>query len=236
MYEINFAINSDWVRLNVGGKIFQTTKDTLSRHPDSFLARLVNGELSSDKDETGAFLIDRSYEHFDTILNYLRTGVVNFDRSEKIMKELSCEADFYGLQALVQEDNNPVRSNHTEAITLCADHDTNKVYDNVCHYGTICFSEPQEDYEVLQALRDRTQLQFKLVHNGRYDISGITLEDRLEIYTILRGFGFVQKSDSTCYDGFPKCWKFILKPTANRTEAITICDTIKWPSSEFCYL
>ncbi|KAI1690722.1 BTB/POZ domain-containing protein [Ditylenchus destructor] len=48
----NSAPKDDWVRLNVGGKVFQTTKDTLSRYPDTFLARLVNGGLSSDKNRS----------------------------------------------------------------------------------------------------------------------------------------------------------------------------------------
>ncbi|KAI1695797.1 BTB/POZ domain-containing protein [Ditylenchus destructor] len=218
--------NSDLVRLNVGGKTFQTSKDTLSRYPESFLARLVNGALSSEKDETGAFLIDRDPQHFRVILNYLRNGELVMDRNEIAVKELLREADFYGLHALVEEINNPIRSYRTEVITLCTNHDndshnstTNKVY------GTICFSEPQEDYKVLQALRDRTQLQFKLVRKGRYDICDLTLDGLMEIQTILRGFGFVQESYETDYDGFRKCWKFILQPTALRTEAITICDS-----------
>ncbi|KAI1707658.1 BTB/POZ domain-containing protein [Ditylenchus destructor] len=99
----NSKPNSDWVRLNVGGKTFQTTKSTLSSHPESFLARLVNGDLPSDKDKSGAFLIDRSYEHFDSILNYFRNRVVNLDRNEKAMKDLLCEADFYNVQPLVNE-------------------------------------------------------------------------------------------------------------------------------------
>ncbi|KAI1713336.1 BTB/POZ domain-containing protein [Ditylenchus destructor] len=226
MSEINFGKNSNWVRLNVGGKVFQTTKDTLTRHPDTLLARLVNGELSSDKDETGAILIDRSYEHFDTILNYLRTGVLNFDRSENATKELLCEADFYGLQALIEEINKPVRSNHTEAITLCTNHDEEDV-SGINASGTICFSEPQDDYKVLQALRDRTQLQFKLVSTRQHDIDDLTHESLLEIQTILRGFGFVQESFGTDYYGFRKCWQFVLQPTANRTEAITICKKSK---------
>ncbi|KAI1713318.1 BTB/POZ domain-containing protein [Ditylenchus destructor] len=212
MSEINFGKISDWVRLNVGGKVFQTTKDTLTRYPDSFLARLVNAELSSVKDETGAILIDRSYEHFHTILNYLRTSVLNFDRSENATKELLSEADFYGLQSLVDEINEPVRSNH---IALCTSHNLDRA-DTINGSGSIFFSEPEEDYKVLQALRDRTQLQFKL-----------------EIQTILRGFGFVQESYETDYDGFPQCWKYILQPATNRTEAITICERDKPDVSQY---
>lgn len=42
--------SNQWVRLNVGGTCFLTTKTTLSRDPNSFLARLVqDSELISDK-------------------------------------------------------------------------------------------------------------------------------------------------------------------------------------------
>lgn len=42
--------SNQWVRLNVGGTCFLTTKTTLSRDPNSFLARLIqDGELISDK-------------------------------------------------------------------------------------------------------------------------------------------------------------------------------------------
>ncbi|KAI1702978.1 BTB/POZ domain-containing protein [Ditylenchus destructor] len=99
----NSAPKDEWVRLNVGGKVFQTTKDTLSRYPDTFLARLVNGGLSSDKDESGAYLIDADPEHFRTILNYLRRGTVTLDASKVILGDLLREADFFNIEPLVIE-------------------------------------------------------------------------------------------------------------------------------------
>lgn len=42
--------SNQWVRLNVGGTCFLTTKTTLSRDPNSFLARLIqDSDLISDK-------------------------------------------------------------------------------------------------------------------------------------------------------------------------------------------
>jgi len=91
-----------WVTLNVGGTHFLTTKTTLSRDPNSFLYRLVqdNSDLISEKDDTGAYLIDRDPTYFSPILNYLRHGklVINKGISEEGVLE---EAEFYNIVELI---------------------------------------------------------------------------------------------------------------------------------------
>merc|ERR1712088_98453 len=54
-------LRKEWVRLNVGGTMFLTTKTTLCKDPKSFLYRICqeDSDLNSEKDETGAYLIDR---------------------------------------------------------------------------------------------------------------------------------------------------------------------------------
>lgn len=99
-YTVN--VNKQWVKLNVGGTCFQTTKTTLSRDPNSFLYRLVqeDSDLISDKDETGAYLIDRDPSYFSPILNYLRHGklVINNGLAEEGILE---EAEFYNIAELI---------------------------------------------------------------------------------------------------------------------------------------
>ncbi|XP_012271691.1 BTB/POZ domain-containing protein KCTD5 isoform X2 [Orussus abietinus] len=95
--------NDQWVRLNVGGMYFLTAKTTLARDPNSFLYRLCqeDSDLISDRDETGAYLIDRDPTYFSPVLNYLRHGklVINKDLAEEGVLE---EAEFYNITELIR--------------------------------------------------------------------------------------------------------------------------------------
>ena len=44
-------LRKEWVRLNVGGRVFTTSRATLTKDPQSFLARIAleDTELGSDK-------------------------------------------------------------------------------------------------------------------------------------------------------------------------------------------
>ena len=41
----NCLSNSEWVKLNVGGTVFLTTRTTLTKDPGSLLSKLVNEEM-----------------------------------------------------------------------------------------------------------------------------------------------------------------------------------------------
>lgn len=92
------------VRLNVGGKRFTTSLQTLTRDPNSMLAAMFSGrhkvETSTDD---GSFFIDRDGTYFRFILNYLRDGKLVLPESPKFLKELEAEARFYQLQEVQGE-------------------------------------------------------------------------------------------------------------------------------------
>jgi len=96
--------NREWIKLNVGGTYFLTTRATLCKDPNSFFSRLCQElpqpQLHTDKDESGAFLIDRDPAYFGPVLNYLRHGKLVMDNGlaeEGVLEE----AEFYNLPDLV---------------------------------------------------------------------------------------------------------------------------------------
>jgi len=70
------------VELNVGGEIFVTLRDTLTRRPGTYLADLMSGNIPAVKDSKGRYFIDRDPTHFRTVLNCLRgsTGTLDADK------------------------------------------------------------------------------------------------------------------------------------------------------------
>lgn len=85
-----------YISLNIGGKIFQTTKETLQNVKNSLLASIVEDE-SMNLDEE--IYIDRSPALFHFILNYYRYGTVNYNQFKNKQEIISFknEAEFYQL-------------------------------------------------------------------------------------------------------------------------------------------
>jgi uncharacterized protein YjbI with pentapeptide repeats len=93
------VLHDAWVRLNVGGRIFVTTRSTLTHNGNNMLSFMFGNDWSSATDETGAYLIDRSPEYFAPLLNYLRCGRLVLDPGVSALNVLE-EARFFGLDEL----------------------------------------------------------------------------------------------------------------------------------------
>lgn len=100
---INSLETTQWVKLNVGGKVFVTTIGTLvGRDPESMLARMFSQDRipPSNRDDQGAYMIDRSPHYFEPIINYLRHGQLIVDDHINLHGVLE-EAKFFSIASLV---------------------------------------------------------------------------------------------------------------------------------------
>ncbi|XP_060534512.1 BTB/POZ domain-containing protein KCTD3 isoform X2 [Cylas formicarius] len=94
------SYSGDILHLNVGGKRFSTSRQTLTLIPDTFFTALLNGRISSLRDEKGCIFIDRDPEVFSIILNYLRTREIDVKNVD--LKTLRHEAEYYNIAPLVR--------------------------------------------------------------------------------------------------------------------------------------
>lgn len=91
--------NSDRIRLNVGGKLFDTTKSTLqSGGPDSLLSLLSNRPLHHS-DPSQPVFIDRDPEIFSALLSLLRSNRLPSAAKRFSNQELIDEAIYYGIES-----------------------------------------------------------------------------------------------------------------------------------------
>jgi len=114
-----------WVHLNVGGRVFATTKSTLSKDPKSFFHRLINATqdendssssviMESHRDHNGAYLIDRDPAYFAPVLNYLRHGRLVIDKHVEEEGVLE-EAEFYNVTGLIDLVKERIRRRDEDA-------------------------------------------------------------------------------------------------------------------------
>ena len=98
--EVNKNKKQDLVKLDVGGIKFSTTRSTLLSAKQSLFEAILNdSEFSGNNNE---LFFDRSPEYFVHILNYLRTGEINYALFKKAQKkELLEEAKYYQIVPIV---------------------------------------------------------------------------------------------------------------------------------------
>ena len=65
------------------------------KYPDSMFGRMLNSSIDSEKDENGAYFIDRDGPLFRHVLNFMRNGTLSLPENFNELKSLKSEADFY---------------------------------------------------------------------------------------------------------------------------------------------
>ncbi|PRP81148.1 hypothetical protein PROFUN_01982 [Planoprotostelium fungivorum] len=91
----NLAKVSQKITLDVGGKKYTTSKDTLMSIPGTYFTGLLgSGRWKPEAD--GSYFIDRDRKLFHYVLQLLRTGEMSLDTlSEKQKKDLKRELEYY---------------------------------------------------------------------------------------------------------------------------------------------
>lgn len=116
MVESKFIPDSEGARiqldevicLNVGGTKFFTSWQTLTKEPNSELAKLCDPEAVLSQRivfKDSAYFIDRDCERFRLVLEYLRDGELKRGISEDVLLGLLIEADHFQLAKLKSEIN-----------------------------------------------------------------------------------------------------------------------------------
>ncbi|XP_053211053.1 BTB/POZ domain-containing adapter for CUL3-mediated RhoA degradation protein 2-like [Panonychus citri] len=90
---------SEFVKLNVGGYLFQTTIATLTKVDCMFKGMFSEG-FEAKKDPEGWILIDRDGKHFGKILQFLRNMKVTLPDNVEEIRELLTEAIYYSIEKL----------------------------------------------------------------------------------------------------------------------------------------
>ena len=92
---------TDWLRLNVGGTIFETSRATLTSHPSSSLARMFEPNSNLPPATTtpdGVYQIDACPLSFSVILNWLRYRHLMLGKVKP--EDVIPVADYFGLEDL----------------------------------------------------------------------------------------------------------------------------------------
>ena len=90
--------NNELISLNIGGKLFTTTRRTLNSSQNSLLKAIVE---SGRFNLTKPIFIERSAKMFNHILDFLRKGKINYNKFSKVeLKALMEEALYYQIEEL----------------------------------------------------------------------------------------------------------------------------------------
>ena len=88
------------IRLNVGGRVFQTTPDTLSAC--DYFQPLLQGRMAHGTDGRGRLFLDRNPDLFAALLQFLRTRQRPPESVLANKFALLCECNFFGCEAFAQ--------------------------------------------------------------------------------------------------------------------------------------
>ncbi|CAF3206034.1 unnamed protein product [Rotaria sp. Silwood2] len=97
------------VVLNVGGREFLTTVETLTKEKNSFFTGLFSESWNLEKDNRERIFIDRNGDLFAEVLDFMRNPHEFILPDERLRKRLINEAKFYKLKSFLEVLTEPER-------------------------------------------------------------------------------------------------------------------------------
>lgn len=92
------------IGIDVGGRLFVTSSDTLKKHPTSRLAMLANSKPTYIQDGLSVLFFDRDPQFFNTILHFCRDGNRNINchlpYDTRVLRQIYTEAEYYCFDSL----------------------------------------------------------------------------------------------------------------------------------------
>ena len=84
------------IKLDIGGTVFNTTKETLTKIENTYFYVLITNADNFKANEDGSYFVDRDPSVFGRILNFLRDGKINLEGMTSGMFDLlKKDLDFY---------------------------------------------------------------------------------------------------------------------------------------------
>ncbi|PIC49245.1 hypothetical protein B9Z55_007912 [Caenorhabditis nigoni] len=171
-------MSEEVVKLDVGGIIFKTSKETLMKHDGTFRA-MFEQEEKLKKDENSCVFIDRDPKHFRVILNFMRDGDVALPESPEDVKEIQKEAEFYKLEFLVEKcaEKVPEAGRSPKFRTIDSDEQLINLITNpvkpilIIYYRMENWATATKYFDVTRfqdRLKDQFDVYFKLSHGSGY--------------------------------------------------------------------
>ena len=86
------------IKLNVGGRLFETYKSTINKFPWTLLAKVIKSEMGK-KNDKGEYFFDRNSTTFEEILDIYRMGTISCPKYMDIEK-FNEELEYWGFDKL----------------------------------------------------------------------------------------------------------------------------------------
>merc|ERR1719282_250791 len=91
------------IDIEVGGRTFRTTKETLTRSEASYFCGFLSDRFTVPRTPEGAYFIDRNGDAFEVILEYLRSGKILLSNSRVPVDLIRSEAEYYAMMDFVED-------------------------------------------------------------------------------------------------------------------------------------